>query len=61
MSMSLISVSNDERHNSFGIPFELTADYLGMAYLGEQHVVVSDDIDIKGQLLAIVSKLNSTN
>ena len=57
MTMSLISVSNDERHNSFGIPFELTADYLGMDYLGEAHVIVDEGHDIKQQLATQTQKL----
>jgi len=40
MSMSLLSVSNDVRNPHFATPFELTAEYLGMSYLGDQHVVV---------------------
>ena len=54
MSMSLVSVSNDVRHDKFGIPFELTAEYLGMDYLGESHVIVSEDHDIKQQLKPII-------
>ncbi|TDR20531.1 flavodoxin family protein [Marinicella litoralis] len=59
MSMSLISVSNDERNEAFETPFILTADYLGMSYLGDQHVIVGNDHDIKSQLTAIVRKLKS--
>jgi multimeric flavodoxin WrbA len=58
MSMSLISVSNDVRNDAFEVPFKLTADYLGMDFLGEQHVIVSKDHDIKEQLQVLVQRLN---
>ncbi len=57
MSMSLVSVSNDNRNKGFEIPFKLTADYLGMRYIGDQHVIISDDHDIEQQLTALVTKL----
>ena len=43
MSMSLLSVSNDIRNPHFAAPFRLTAEYLGMTYLGDQHVVVNEE------------------
>ncbi len=57
MSMSLISVSNDVRNEGFEKPFELTADYLGMRYVGDQHVIVNKDHAIEPQLTDIATKL----
>ncbi len=61
MGMSLISVSNDVRNEGFTIPFKLTAEYLGMHYCGDQHVVVNGKVDIKAQLLDLVSKIKATD
>ena len=57
MSMSLVSVSNDVRNEGFDIPFVLTADYLGMDYMGDQHVLVNDDQDINEQLQVFTQRL----
>ncbi len=43
MSMSMVSVSNDTRNSGFNEPFVLSAEYLGMSYLGDVHVIVSPD------------------
>jgi len=59
MSMSLVSVSNDVRNEGFDTPFELTAEYLGMNYLGDQHVIASQDHDINKQLSATVKRLKN--
>ncbi len=59
MSMSLVSVSNDVRHNNFGLPFELTADYLGMQYFGDQHVIVNHENNINKQLLKLVKTIKN--
>ncbi len=42
MSMSLVSVSNDVRNEHFASPFVLTADYLGMTFTNDLHVVVGE-------------------
>lgn len=60
MSMSLISVSNDVRHDAFGIPFELTADYLGMNYLGDCHIRVNEHSDINDQMAVLLNKIKNT-
>lgn len=57
MSMSLVSVSNDVRNEGFDVPFKLTADYLGMRYIGNQHVIIDNNHDIEQQLTALVAKL----
>ena len=61
LSMSLVSVSNDVRNEGFDTPFKLTAEYLGMQYCGDQHVVVSDEVDIKNQLTALITELELLN
>ena len=46
-SMAMISCSgHDDRDPQFGKPFTLTADYLGMEYLGDVHVWVEDEVEI---------------
>jgi len=57
MSMSLISVSNAVRNEGFDTPFILTADYLGMRYIGDQHVIIDNEKTIEPQLKGIVAKL----
>ncbi len=59
MSMSLISISNDVRNQGFSAPFKLTADYLGMTYLGDQHVTVNNEMDISAQLNQFIERLNT--
>lgn len=54
MSMSLLSVSNDVRNQGYEIPFKLSADYLGMDFVGDQHVVVDDENNINDQLIAFI-------
>jgi len=45
--MAMISCSgDDDRHEGFEKPFELSAGYLGMAYLGDVHVWVEDGEDV---------------
>lgn len=46
-SMAMISCSgDDERHEGFEMPFKLSADYLGMLYLGDIHVWIGDEVEI---------------
>lgn len=59
MSMSLISVSNDVRNEGYDIPFKLSAEYLGMNYLGDQHVMVNDKDSITAQLEPFIESINS--
>ncbi len=56
MSMSLISVSNDVRNEGFETPFILSADYLGMEFLGDQHIIVNEHNAIKEQLHPFIDK-----
>jgi len=43
-SMAMISCSgHDDRDDCFAKPFELTANYLGMHYLGDTHVWIEDE------------------
>ena len=42
--MAMISNSNDnDRHDSFNIPFIKSSDYLGMEYLGDIHTYFNND------------------
>lgn len=61
MSMSLVSVSNDVLNDGFNIPFKLTADYLGMNYCADAHVVVSDAINetIAQQLTPFIGSIKN--
>ncbi|MEZ5471085.1 MAG: NAD(P)H-dependent oxidoreductase [Marinicella sp.] len=43
MNLAIISVSNDTPPKHYAEPFKLSAEYLGMNYLGDQHVIVNDD------------------
>jgi multimeric flavodoxin WrbA len=38
--LAVLSVSNDTPPAAFATPFELSADYLGMTYLGHWHAVI---------------------
>ncbi len=63
-SMAMISCSgHDDRDPQFGKPFTLTADYLGMKYLGDTHTWVIDESEISsesfGRMDDFLEKLNS--
>jgi multimeric flavodoxin WrbA len=42
MNLAMLSVGNDTRPAHFAEPFKLSAEYLGMNYLGDRHVIVDD-------------------
>lgn len=46
-SMAMISCSgDDDRHKGFEKPFELSAEYLGMQYLGDVHVWLEEGVEV---------------
>lgn len=56
--MSLLSVSNDVRNQGFEHVFQLTAEYLGMAYAGDVHVCVEDvQQDFTQQLKPLINDI----
>lgn len=49
-SLAMVSCSgHDDRAPGFPEPFKLTADYLGMNYLGDIHTWVEDEVGITKQ------------
>ena len=57
-SMAMISCSgHDERHEGFEKPFELSANYLGMNYLGDAHTWVEDGKEIGSESKNRIDKL----
>ncbi len=59
MSMSMVSVSNDSRNPGFCEPFELSAAYLGMDYVGDAHVIIEPEqsIPVVDQLEPLVKRI----
>lgn len=53
-NMAMISISNsDDLVKGFNMPFEASANYLGMTYLGDIHTWVEDDLipeDVKTKI-----------
>ena len=58
-----MSVSNDVQPPAWGTPFELSADYLGMQYLGDHHVAVTgtDPMIITEQLQPVINALKNAD
>ncbi|MCB1582495.1 MAG: flavodoxin family protein [Xanthomonadales bacterium] len=60
-NLAMISVSNDKRPPHYAEPFILSAAYLGMNYLGDQHIIFDKDnlCSLNPQLLRMVGLLKS--
>ncbi|MFC3192911.1 flavodoxin family protein [Marinicella sediminis] len=63
MRLAALSVSNDRQPPGFDLPFKLSADYLGMQYLGDQHVILGMDeqLPIAEQLMPLVNTLKTVD
>ena len=57
MQMAALSCSSvKEPTDSFFVPFKLSADYLGMEYLGDVHTWMFDDVNIDKEVLEALDK-----
>jgi len=61
--LAALSVSNDVQPPAWGTPFALSADYLGMHYLGDHHVAVDADgvLTTAEQLQALIKSLKNAD
>ena len=61
--LAALSVSNDVQPPAWGTPFALSADYLGMHYLGDYHVAVDADgvLTAAEQLQALTKSLKNAD